>query len=171
MRKAYGFTIVELLIVIVVIAILAAITITTYSGIQQRSRDVARQSDVTTIQKALELYRMDNGRFPVEVPNPGNSTWEISSDPGFLSSLSSYTSNTSFKDPRHGTAGNLGYFYHRFAAGSYGCPTSMGEYYILWVRTMEAQSAPVFKTNGCDSATLLVGTYATDKKTYAVWGF
>ena len=47
----------------------------------------------------------------------------------------------------------------------------MGEYYILWVRTMEAQSAPVFKTNGCDSATLLVGTYATDKKTYAVWGF
>jgi hypothetical protein len=29
----------------------------------------------TWIQKALELYRMDNGRFPVEVPNPGNSTW------------------------------------------------------------------------------------------------
>ena len=83
MRKAYGFTIVELLIVIVVIAILAALTITTYSGIQQRSRDVARQSDVATIQKALELYRMDNGRFPVEVPNPGNSTWKLAQIQGF----------------------------------------------------------------------------------------
>ena len=83
MRKAYGFTVVELLIVIIVIAILAAIAITTYSGIQRRSRDVARQSDVTTIQKALELYRMDNGRFPAEVPNPGNSTWKLAQIQGF----------------------------------------------------------------------------------------
>ncbi len=166
-----GFTVVELLIVIVVIAILATITVTTYNGIQKRSRDVARQTDVAAIQKALELYRMDNGRFPMEVPNPGNSTWEISSDPGFLNSLSAYTGNTTYKDPQHGATGNLGYFYHRFAAGSNGCPASMGEYYILWVRTMEAQSAPVFKTGSCSGATLLVGTYASDKKSYAVWGF
>lgn len=59
-----GFTIVELLIVIVVIGILAAITIVAYNGVQQRARDVTRSSDIAGIQKALELYRVDNGVYP-----------------------------------------------------------------------------------------------------------
>ena len=68
-RKQYGFTIVELLIVIVVIGILAAITIVAYNGIQQRGRDSQRLSDVKTIAKALELYYADEGRFPrVQAP-------------------------------------------------------------------------------------------------------
>ena len=59
-----GFTIVELLIVIVVIAILAAITIVAFNGIQQRSRDSSRGSAVTTLQKALALYHADHGEYP-----------------------------------------------------------------------------------------------------------
>ena len=59
-----GFTIVELLIVIVVIAILAAITIVAYNGIQARARDTARIEKVTAIAKAIELYQADNGRYP-----------------------------------------------------------------------------------------------------------
>ena len=62
--KRGGFTIVELLIVIVVIAILAAISIVAYNGIQQR----AEASRIVTLVKgyvnALELYRVDNGAFP-----------------------------------------------------------------------------------------------------------
>ena len=61
MRRNQGFTIVELLIVIVVIAILAAITIVAYNGIQQRARDNVRKSDVATIVKAPHLYQIDNG--------------------------------------------------------------------------------------------------------------
>ncbi|MCA9336234.1 prepilin-type N-terminal cleavage/methylation domain-containing protein, partial [Candidatus Saccharibacteria bacterium] len=45
-HRLSGFTIVELLIVIVVLAILAAITIVAYNGIQQRSRDSIRKSDL-----------------------------------------------------------------------------------------------------------------------------
>ena len=59
--KKSGFTIVELLIVIVVIGILAAITIVAYNGIQQRGRDTQRKSDVAAITKALKLYDVDFG--------------------------------------------------------------------------------------------------------------
>ena len=47
--KQRGFTIVELLIVIVVIGVLAAITIVAYNGIQSRARDSARVSDINAI--------------------------------------------------------------------------------------------------------------------------
>jgi prepilin-type N-terminal cleavage/methylation domain-containing protein len=63
MRKRYGFTIVELLIVIVVIAILAAISIVAYNGIQQRARDNIRKSDLAQIEKSLELYKIDKGKY------------------------------------------------------------------------------------------------------------
>ena len=63
-NKLSGFTIVELLIVIVVIAILAAISIVAYNGIQGRGRDAARSSDVRALQTALELYKADNGTYP-----------------------------------------------------------------------------------------------------------
>ncbi len=56
-----GFTIVELLIVIVVIAILAAISIVAYNGIQQRARDSQRSAEMASIEKALQLYYIDNG--------------------------------------------------------------------------------------------------------------
>jgi type II secretion system protein G len=59
-----GFTIVELLIVIVVIAILAAISLVTYNGVQQRARDSQRKSDISYVQKALGLYFIDNDGYP-----------------------------------------------------------------------------------------------------------
>ena len=60
-----GFTIVELLIVIVVIAILAAITVTAYNGIQERARTTTVNSDLAAIQKAMLLYRAHYGTLPL----------------------------------------------------------------------------------------------------------
>jgi len=65
MQDRKGFTIVELLIVIVVIAILAAITIVAYNGIQLRTRDTIRINDLKSIQKAVELYKAENGQYPI----------------------------------------------------------------------------------------------------------
>lgn len=59
-----GFTIVELLIVIVVIGILAALVIVTYNGIQQKARDTERKTDVKAIQGHLEAYWADNAKYP-----------------------------------------------------------------------------------------------------------
>ena len=59
-----GFTIVELLIVIVVIAILAAITIVAYNGIQARANDASVRADLTAIAKKFEIFNVDNDRYP-----------------------------------------------------------------------------------------------------------
>lgn len=66
MRKTTsGFTIVELLIVIVVIAILAAISIVAYNGIQERARFAAMRSDLASLNKAIKAYHAVNGSYPI----------------------------------------------------------------------------------------------------------
>ncbi len=59
-RKQSGFTIVELLIVVVVIAILAAITIVAFNGIQNRAKASAAQSNASQAIKKLMAYAIDN---------------------------------------------------------------------------------------------------------------
>jgi prepilin-type N-terminal cleavage/methylation domain-containing protein len=62
MRK--GFTVIELLIVVSIIAILAAAVGVNAIASGQKSRDAKRQSDIRTLQTAIELYRQKNGRYP-----------------------------------------------------------------------------------------------------------
>ena len=63
-RKQTGFTIVELLIVIVVIAILAAITIVAYNGIQSRAKLSSAQSTASTVAKKAEAWNALNNSYP-----------------------------------------------------------------------------------------------------------
>lgn len=65
-----GFTVVELLIVIVVIAILAAMTVAAWNGIQRRAHNVRRQSDIKMAQKLVESYAIENGTYPQTTANP-----------------------------------------------------------------------------------------------------
>lgn len=60
-----GFTIVELLIVVVVIAILAAITIVSYNGITTQANSSAAKATASTFQKKAELYYAEHSRYPV----------------------------------------------------------------------------------------------------------
>ncbi|HEY8992460.1 MAG TPA: prepilin-type N-terminal cleavage/methylation domain-containing protein [Candidatus Microsaccharimonas sp.] len=59
-----GFTIIELLVSIVVIGILVTIMIVSYGGIQQRSRDSDRGSDITQLKIAIEKYHADKSMYP-----------------------------------------------------------------------------------------------------------
>lgn len=63
-RGQHGFTIVELLIVIVVIAILASISIVSYNGVQGRASDTAVQSDLRNFANKVMEYQAINGSFP-----------------------------------------------------------------------------------------------------------
>lgn len=62
--KERGFTLVELLIVIVVIAILAAISIVAYNGITNRGKSVKAQATASNILKKVEAYNAELGAYP-----------------------------------------------------------------------------------------------------------
>lgn len=62
--KQKGFTIVELLIVIVIIGILAAITVVAYNGIQQRADNTRRIAAAKDWQKLIVAYTSQNGAYP-----------------------------------------------------------------------------------------------------------
>lgn len=136
-----GFTIVELLIVIVVVAILAAITIVAFNGVQQRGRDADRKSGVAAIAKALELYYTDNGEYPVSSGSTTiNSSWSTTADASWANletQLRPYLGNVP-DDPKPtpgipGMSGG-GYNYDYYANKSSYCGSAYGQMYILVYR-------------------------------------
>ncbi|MCD8561806.1 type II secretion system GspH family protein [Candidatus Saccharibacteria bacterium] len=64
--KQTGFTIVELLIVIVVIAILAAITVVAYTGVQNQGYDTAMKSDLRNLMVQITNQKTIGGAFPAD---------------------------------------------------------------------------------------------------------
>lgn len=63
-----GFTLVELMVVITIIAILSAISIVALSTVAQNGRDAKRKTDLKVVQSSLEYYFADQGYYPAEVP-------------------------------------------------------------------------------------------------------
>ncbi len=96
-RKNFGFTIVELVVVITVIAILASVTTIAYRNVQASARDEKRKSDVMILLAAVEEYYADYGDYPVAsptCPSPGsvdechrNEIWQMLVDQGYLARI------------------------------------------------------------------------------------
>lgn len=78
----HGFTLVELLVVISIIAVLSIIGITVFTGTQKSARDARRRSDVDAISKALETHYVFSTGYPIV----NDCTW--------------YTGATCPKDPQ-----------------------------------------------------------------------
>ena len=80
MKKIYktksndGFTIVEILVLLLIIGILSTILVLTYSGVQIRQRNNTRISDVKLIQANLETYYAQTGFYPT-LTNMNSVTW------------------------------------------------------------------------------------------------
>lgn len=66
--KIKGFTLIELLVVVVILGILAGIGLSTFQTSQAKGRDSRRKSDLEQIQRALEMYANDKGRYPDSLP-------------------------------------------------------------------------------------------------------
>lgn len=161
-KKTSGFTIVELLIVVVVIGILAAIVTVAYTGITQRANDSKRSAELRSIAAAIDLYYIDNGGYPrCGATGPNVSPYPLGSGtaascladelvPTYMSSIPT--------DPT-----NSGSYVYRYAVGyrktgttSYtGSPSS--DNYILGVKE-ESSSGPYYGGWGYGDLTLLLGS-------------
>lgn len=89
--KQTGFTIVELLIVVVVIAILATITIVSYNGIQNRVHDSAVASDLKALGTKIEAWKIDNNN---QYPSGGSSSGTHLPELSFKASKSAYATGS-----------------------------------------------------------------------------
>lgn len=134
-KSKSGFTIVELLIVIIVTAILAAITIVAYNGVQQRARITAMHTGLNSAYKLLEVYKIDHGSYPKGV---ATSVWrpllEKAANSGDIST------STKLAVCSHSNG-------ERYALASYGfmntpIPTSGGTFFYISSTTGKVSTAP-----------------------------
>lgn len=63
-RKTAGFTLIEVMVVVVILGILAAIIVPKIMSRPEQARIVKVKQDITAIQSALDLYKLDNGVYP-----------------------------------------------------------------------------------------------------------
>ena len=144
MRK--GFTLIELLVVIAIICILALSTISLINPVAQlqKSRDSKRKADLAQIRAALELYRSDNGSYPVTdwVNSQGGDNWLNVNPPlvpNYIKSLPKDPLNTGSSWPWNGA---YTYAYQSVAV----CNISGGVSYILTSK-LENTSDPDINNN------------------------
>ncbi len=64
MKKSAGFTLVEVMVVVVILGILAAVIFPKIMGRPEQARIVKVKQDLLAIQSALDLYKLDNGIYP-----------------------------------------------------------------------------------------------------------
>ena len=89
--KNKGFTIIELLIVIIIIGILALIGVVAYGNVQQSARDSKRQSDISSIHTALEAYFVQENVYPA-FADLNDATWRTTNLKG--------VPDETFQDPK-----------------------------------------------------------------------
>jgi general secretion pathway protein G len=63
-RRTGGFTLIEIIVVITIMAIMAALIVPRVVGRTDDARIAAARQDIATLMNALKLYRLDNGRYP-----------------------------------------------------------------------------------------------------------
>lgn len=101
LKSESGFTIVEILVVILVIGILSTILILTYSGVKARQRNTTRVNDIKLIQSNLETYYAESGFYPT-IADMNSTSWTTKNlkalDPTALSDPSTKANQSRFVD-------------------------------------------------------------------------
>jgi prepilin-type N-terminal cleavage/methylation domain-containing protein len=109
--KSAGFTLIELLVVIAIIGILASTVLASLSGARAEARDAQRIQNAKSLEKALELYRLKNGSYPLDgqdrSPQGSSPLWNLSH---IQADLATYISVSSFETSQYqyGTNGVAG---------------------------------------------------------------
>ena len=95
-----GFTLVELLIVVIILAILAAIIIPQFTAATDDATQSAYDTNIANIRAAIDLYRQQHGEYPGNVTSTGagcpagsTNVAGAAGEPAFLAQLRSYTNS------------------------------------------------------------------------------
>jgi Tfp pilus assembly protein PilE len=80
-NNSKGFTIIELVIILLVIIVLAALVFKNYDSIQARSRNTTRQNDLKMLQQKIESFYSNNGYFP-NLSDLNSPSWRDKNMPG-----------------------------------------------------------------------------------------
>lgn len=158
-RKQKGFTIVELLIVVVVIGILAALTLVAYSNIQKNARDADRKQDIASIKKMLLLYQVDNGgmQSTSTYGGAGPGGWDSSDRAAWLGFLGTKYGKVP-TDPKNippvspadaGSGTGLVYFYYCYPAGSGPAPATPNVVLGYRSEKLDAVVRDIFAVDSC----------------------
>lgn len=95
--KQKGFTLIELLVVVTIIVLLASVVIGGMMQAQKKSRDARRLEDLSSLSKALLMYQVGNGHFPLSL-----ATTTIDGSASVLDALIDDKAITSLpQDPLH----------------------------------------------------------------------
>lgn len=135
-KSKRGFTLIEMVVVISVLAILSGVIVPRVSDHQREARDARRLADIKTIRNAVEQFHMDRGEFPQAEANRFMGQWEVSSDDHFIDVLQEegYLERA-FRDPLNNESYHYRYFV--YDEGAYGCQ-SPGAYFVLGIRNFES---------------------------------
>lgn len=176
-RSRNGFTLAEVLIVILIIAVLSGIALVFFRDVQKTARDSKRRQDLQNLQIALEAYHKKNGHYPcTTLGETGEETeWQKSTasdwlrdnkchGPAFgqdyISDLPQDPINSG--SPWFETTEGRKYSYAYWAGTTTsfdGCPGQPGQYYILVARfekTGNKDASPEEIVNLCDGQTAVL---------------
>ena len=120
-KRNHSFTLIELLTVIAIIGILAAIIIISLDKVRGKARDARRKTDLETISKAIDQYGIDKGAYPLMAGKRGDSCNLTFWNTDLYTPLKDYVSKLP-TDPYNATVGGLRYCYyykHDLSTGAY----------------------------------------------------
>jgi prepilin-type N-terminal cleavage/methylation domain-containing protein len=115
-RNEEGFTLIELMIVIVILGILAGIVVFAVGGITDRGTQAACKTDVSTIQTGVEAYYAKNGSYPAHLvptltnPNAVPNNQFLKWDSGFTGTTAPDGPGTATSDVHAGTGYTVTYY-------------------------------------------------------------
>lgn len=150
-RHSGGFTLIELVVVISILAILSGVLVPRVSSHLKAARDARRLADIKAVRTAIEEYRQDKGSYPAPNTNSSYSGWDVSNDGDFIRVLrdQGYL-EADAADPINDA--NYQYRYYVYAKGSYGC-ASESDFFVLGISRFEspdfaAQNRGFFECSG-----------------------
>jgi general secretion pathway protein G len=164
--RVKGFTLIELLVVVGILGILAAallMTLDPFSQVQ-KGNDAKRKSDLSQIQKALETYYQDNGKYPINNPQTTYRIYdERSTQNAIIDWGSSWAPYMNLLPEDPSTSKNYVYY----SPGT--CPGGAGQCYFLYASLDRGDKDPQACNSGaiCDSVPE-AGACGADECNYGV---